>query len=164
MNRFIRRSPCFATKQYQLSNPVRITSPCNHISATHRTRDCPSPLFPFWIGVAGLSTRPGKNFPRQSLGSNLHENIYTIPNALTLSRLVIAPVVGYHILQDNYVMAFGLFAYAGLTDLVDGYLARRWKQQSVLGSILDPTADKTLMTISAVTLATKGALPCMSLT
>jgi len=88
-----------------------------------------------------------------------HENIYTIPNILTFSRLVAAPVVGWLVLHDYHAWAFGLFAYAGITDLVDGYIARRWNLQTVVGTVIDPMADKTLMTILTVCLAVKGALP-----
>ncbi|KUJ11783.1 cardiolipin synthase-like protein [Mollisia scopiformis] len=88
-----------------------------------------------------------------------HENIYTVPNILTFSRLVAAPVIGYLVLHDYHAWAVGLFAYAGITDLVDGYIARRWNLQTVVGTVIDPMADKTLMTILTVCLAIKGALP-----
>lgn len=87
------------------------------------------------------------------------ENIYTIPNILTFSRLVAAPFVGYTILHDHHAWAFGLFAYAGITDLLDGWIARRWNQKTVVGTVIDPMADKTLVTVLVVALATKGALP-----
>ncbi|TAQ85647.1 hypothetical protein B7494_g6032 [Chlorociboria aeruginascens] len=61
-----------------------------------------------------------------------HENIYTIPNILTFSRLIAAPVIGYLVLHDYHGWAVGLFAYAGITDLVDGYIARRWNLQTVV--------------------------------
>jgi len=88
-----------------------------------------------------------------------HENIYTIPNILTFSRLIAAPVIGYLVLHDHHAWAVGLFAYAGITDLIDGYIARRWNLQTVVGTVIDPMADKTLMTILTVCLAIKGALP-----
>lgn len=88
-----------------------------------------------------------------------HENIYTIPNILTFSRLIAAPIIGYLVLHDYHAWAVGLFAYAGITDLVDGYIARRWNLQTVVGTVIDPMADKTLMTILTVCLAIKGALP-----
>lgn len=88
-----------------------------------------------------------------------HENIYTIPNILTISRFVAAPIIGYLVLHDQHAWAVGLFTYAGITDLVDGYIARRWKLQTVVGTVIDPMADKTLMTILTVCLAVKGALP-----
>jgi cardiolipin synthase len=89
----------------------------------------------------------------------LHEDIYTIPNALTFTRLVAAPVVGYLVLHDQHVWAAGLFAYAGVTDLLDGWIARRWNRKTVVGTVIDPMADKALMTILTVCLAIKGALP-----
>ncbi|KAI1384499.1 uncharacterized protein F4822DRAFT_433043 [Hypoxylon trugodes] len=88
-----------------------------------------------------------------------HENIYTVPNLLTFSRLVAAPFIGYAILHDAHGWALGLFAYAGASDLLDGWIARRWKLQTVVGSVVDPMADKTLMTVLTVCLAVKGALP-----
>jgi len=87
------------------------------------------------------------------------ENIYNLPNFLTVSRLVAAPVTAYLLLHDYHKWALTLFAYAGFTDLVDGWLARRWKLQTVAGSVIDPMADKALMIILTVTLAVKGALP-----
>ncbi|KAF2143066.1 uncharacterized protein K452DRAFT_286695 [Aplosporella prunicola CBS 121167] len=88
-----------------------------------------------------------------------HEQVWNVPNVLTFSRLVAAPAVGYLILQDQHAAAFGLFAYAGITDLVDGWIARRWKLQTVVGSVVDPMADKLLMAITVGCLAAKGALP-----
>ncbi|CCC12065.1 hypothetical protein SMACR_02286 [Sordaria macrospora] len=94
-------------------------------------------------------------------GSTLtkRENIHTIPNWLTFSRLVAAPFIGYCILHDHHAWALGLFAYAGVTDLLDGWIARKWNQGTVVGTVIDPMADKTLMTILTVTLSMKGLLP-----
>jgi hypothetical protein len=88
-----------------------------------------------------------------------HENIYTIPNLLTFSRLVAAPCIGYCILHDQPGWALGLFAWAGVSDLLDGWIARRWHQGTVVGTVIDPMADKTLMTVLTVCLAANGALP-----
>ena len=98
----------------------------------------------------------------QSRLANLtpHENIYTVPNILTFSRLIAAPAIGFLVLHDYHAWAVGLFAYAGITDLIDGYIARRWKLQTVVGSVIDPMADKTLMFILTICLAMKGAIPC----
>ncbi|KAI6116813.1 CDP-alcohol phosphatidyltransferase-domain-containing protein [Pisolithus croceorrhizus] len=87
------------------------------------------------------------------------QDIYTVPNLLTMSRILACPVLGWSILQDNFYLATGLLVYAGLSDLVDGFLARRFNMRSVLGTILDPAADKTLMTTLTVTLTMKGLLP-----
>ncbi len=88
-----------------------------------------------------------------------HENIYTLPNLLTVSRLVAAPFVGYAILHGHHAWALGLFAYAGVTDLLDGWIARRWRLGTVVGSVIDPMADKMLMTVLTVSLAVQGSLP-----
>ncbi|KAL4918052.1 CDP-alcohol phosphatidyltransferase-domain-containing protein [Aspergillus aurantiobrunneus] len=88
-----------------------------------------------------------------------HENIYTVPNILTFSRLVAAPLVGYFLVYDHHAMALALFAYAGITDLVDGYIARRYNLQTVVGTIIDPMADKSLMTIGVACLAVNGSIP-----
>ncbi|KZS92825.1 hypothetical protein SISNIDRAFT_455449, partial [Sistotremastrum niveocremeum HHB9708] len=97
--------------------------------------------------------------PRPSKPPALRENIYTVPNVLTVSRILACPVLGWSILEGNFALATGILAYAGITDYVDGYVARRYKMQSVLGTILDPAADKALMATLTVTLTMKGLLP-----
>lgn len=93
------------------------------------------------------------------LPSSIREDIYTLPNLLTFTRLVAAPIIGYLVLHDCHAWAVGLFAYAGVTDLLDGWIARRWNKKTVVGTVIDPMADKTLMTVLTVCLAVKGALP-----
>lgn len=88
-----------------------------------------------------------------------HENIYTLPNFLTFTRLLAAPAVGYYILHSQPVAAILLFFYAGVTDAVDGYLARRYNSQTVVGTVIDPMADKALMTITVVCLTIQSILP-----
>jgi cardiolipin synthase len=105
----------------------------------------------------------GQRVRERVSGLTPHENIYTIPNILTFSRLLAAPAIGYLVLHDNHIWAAGLFAYAGISDLVDGWLARKYKLQTVVGSVIDPMADKALMTILVGCLAAKGALPRMFL-
>ncbi|KIY01472.1 uncharacterized protein Z520_03024 [Fonsecaea multimorphosa CBS 102226] len=100
---------------------------------------------------------PPPHLPRSL--TQAHENIYTLPNILTFSRLLAAPLVGYFILHHESVLALSLFAYAGITDLVDGYLARRLNAQTVVGTVIDPMADKILMTTCVLTLTVNGTLP-----
>ncbi|CAI7567528.1 unnamed protein product [Penicillium pancosmium] len=114
-------------------------------------------------GLALFQTRPLSTTKRIlskiPLATKSHENIYTIPNILTFSRLVAAPVVGYLLVHDYHAAALSLFAYAGITDLVDGWIARKWQLQTVVGTIIDPMADKLLMTIGVACLAVNGSLP-----
>ena len=67
-------------------------------------------------------------------------------NLLTISRIVLALFIFGLIMQSNgYVLAFFLFIFAGVTDFLDGYLARKYDLKSVIGEILDPIADKILI-------------------
>ena len=84
--------------------------------------------------------------------SSITENIYTLPNVLTFTRIISAPFVGYYIIQGQPLTAIGIFAYSCITDLVDGFIARRFNMQSKVGSIIDPMADKLLMTVCTVSL------------
>lgn len=71
-----------------------------------------------------------------------------LPNILTLSRIAIIPilvVVFYLPWQSAHLMATSLFIIASITDGLDGYLARKWQQTSMLGAFLDPVADKVLV-------------------
>ncbi|KAF5379305.1 hypothetical protein D9757_007668 [Collybiopsis confluens] len=95
--------------------------------------------------------------PKRKLA--LRDNIYTLPNLLTTTRILACPVIGWSILEGQFELATSLLVYAGLTDLADGWIARRFKMSSVLGTILDPAADKALMTTLTVTLCMKGMLP-----
>ncbi|PFH56304.1 hypothetical protein XA68_16761 [Ophiocordyceps unilateralis] len=89
----------------------------------------------------------------------VREDIFTLPNFLTLTRLLAAPAIGVLVIHDAPAWAVGLFAYAAATDVLDGWIARRWNLKTVVGTVIDPMADKALMTIMTVCLAFKGALP-----
>ena len=69
----------------------------------------------------------------------------TAPNLLTLLRICLAPFLVAAILERHFAVSFGLFVAAGLTDALDGLLARILKQRSLLGEYLDPVADKLLL-------------------
>ncbi|ETS75670.1 hypothetical protein PFICI_12614 [Pestalotiopsis fici W106-1] len=143
---------------------MRNTSLCRHFSfrTSCLERDGKGPKEQGPETAAGVtSTSAIRKVLPKALGSALtpHENIYTIPNLLTFSRIIASPFIGYAILHDAHAWALGLFVYAGVSDLLDGWIARRWKLQTVVGSIVDPMADKMLMTILTVCLAAKGALP-----
>jgi cardiolipin synthase len=82
-----------------------------------------------------------------------------LPNALTLFRLgLIAPFLMF-LYSHEYVNSFYTFILAGLTDGLDGFLARRFHWQSFFGSFVDPLADKLLIASSFISLAVIGILP-----
>nr|XP_032634973.1 cardiolipin synthase (CMP-forming) [Chelonoidis abingdonii] len=89
-----------------------------------------------------------------------YENPWTIPNILSLARIGLAPVLGYLIVEENFNIALGVFALAGITDLLDGFIARNWaSQKSALGSALDPLADKILISVLYVSLSCASLIP-----
>ncbi|ELT88693.1 hypothetical protein CAPTEDRAFT_224166 [Capitella teleta] len=90
----------------------------------------------------------------------LDENIFTIPNMLTSTRIALTPYIGYLVLQQDFNLACSLFVFAGLTDMLDGWIARKFPSQtSALGSFLDPLADKFLVTILYFTLTMAHLIP-----
>ena len=82
-----------------------------------------------------------------------------IPNSLTLLRLVLVIPLGMAIMQRDYPMALAIGLFAGLTDALDGFLARRLDALSNLGAALDPVADKTLITVCVLCFAMVGLIP-----
>ncbi|MSO90883.1 MAG: CDP-alcohol phosphatidyltransferase family protein [Acetobacteraceae bacterium] len=84
--------------------------------------------------------------------------LLTVPNVITFARLCAVPLAVWLVLQHRMEEAFYLFVAAGISDAVDGWLARRGAG-SALGAILDPVADKALLVTMYITLAAVAALP-----
>src|SRR5207247_3862604 len=82
-----------------------------------------------------------------------------LANWLTLIRILLIPVFVSLLVYRRPGFALVVFGLAALTDLLDGWVARRWNDQSTLGAFLDPMADKLLLTASFVTLTYLKALP-----
>jgi CDP-diacylglycerol---glycerol-3-phosphate 3-phosphatidyltransferase len=95
-----------------------------------------------------------------------------LPNLLTLIRIFLVPLVvaalvqqnlrlqvGHRLLVANDFFAVTVFLAAALTDLLDGYLARRWKQVTTVGTLLDPVADKLLISAALISLVEIRLLP-----
>lgn len=87
--------------------------------------------------------------------------IYTLPNLITFSRIALSPAMGYFICTGMYNPALVCFAIAASTDFLDGFLARRLKQESEFGTVLDPIADKILFATCLVSLYNVDTLPLM---
>jgi cardiolipin synthase len=82
-----------------------------------------------------------------------------IPNALTLARIILVPLIVWLIICHEMAAAFVLFLLAGLSDAADGYLAKRFGWHTELGTYLDPIADKALLVSIYVTLGFTNHLP-----
>lgn len=88
----------------------------------------------------------------------LSNRVFTVPNALTLFRLLMVPVVVMLLLARADTLAVVVFAVAALTDFFDGRIARRHGPTRI-GQLLDPVADRLMLSSSAVVLAMRGLLP-----
>tara|TARA_B100000902_G_C27273829_1_gene897774 strand:- start:265 stop:798 length:534 start_codon:yes stop_codon:yes gene_type:complete len=74
-------------------------------------------------------------------------------NLITISRIMLAPIILAFLIFGNYLICILLFFFAGLTDYLDGYLARKYNAESQLGEILDPIADKILIVFTLIGLS-----------
>jgi cardiolipin synthase len=95
---------------------------------------------------------PGAADPRAA-------RIVTVPNVITLVRLLCVPVFVWLLADDELLAAAGLLAVLGTTDWVDGWVARRFDQGSDLGKVFDPVADRILLLVAGVALIVQGSVP-----
>ncbi|PAV81701.1 hypothetical protein WR25_04731 [Diploscapter pachys] len=114
------------------------------------------PSFLNFVSFRSFSDQPKLDFEKEK---GLFK-IATIPNALCVARIAATPVIGYLIVVESFGTAFSLFLAAGVTDLLDGYIARNVPgQHSLLGSVLDPIADKLLISTMFVTMTYAALIP-----
>lgn len=85
--------------------------------------------------------------------------LQTLPNLITVGRILLVPVVIWAIASGNMLLAFWVFVAAGVSDAVDGFLAKKLNAQTEFGAYLDPLADKALLMSIYVTLSIEGLLP-----
>jgi len=89
----------------------------------------------------------------------MSSRIITLPNVLTVFRMVLIPIFVSLLFYQRFILALTVFVAAGITDGLDGLLARRFDQQSQLGTILDPIADKLMLVAAFVVLSMRGVFP-----
>ena len=82
-----------------------------------------------------------------------------IPNLITVGRMLLVPPTAWALVQHDYPLALGLFFVAGVSDGLDGFLAKQFDWSSHLGAILDPLADKALLVACFAALSWTGLLP-----
>jgi len=83
----------------------------------------------------------------------------SIPNLITLGRILLVPIIVWAIASGQMEIAFSVFVVAGVSDAVDGFLAKRFNITSELGALLDPLADKALLVSIYIALGIWGAIP-----
>ncbi|BBO76154.1 CDP-alcohol phosphatidyltransferase [Desulfosarcina widdelii] len=93
------------------------------------------------------------------MNSGRSNTVVNIPNTLTLARLLMTPLFVILLLREHLTMALVVFSLAGISDGLDGFIARWFNQKTLVGAYLDPVADKVLLVSSFVCLAIQGILP-----
>ena len=83
----------------------------------------------------------------------------SIPNIITLVRILLVPFIVWAIASNELEIAFIIFIAAGISDAIDGFLAKRFNMSSELGALLDPLADKALLVSIYMSLGIWGAIP-----
>ena len=87
------------------------------------------------------------------------QKIWNVPNALTMLRMALIPVFWYFMMQDRLYIALAVFAAASLTDVADGYIARKYDLITDFGKLMDPLADKLMVISMMASLVIKGIAP-----
>ena len=80
-----------------------------------------------------------------------------LPNLITISRLLLTPYIVWLLLIESYFLGFIFFLISGISDALDGFIAKRFNQKTLLGSYLDPIADKFLIVSAIVLLGYNGS-------
>lgn len=82
-----------------------------------------------------------------------------VPNALTILRILLIPLIVFYIFTGNYILAFVIFTISGLTDIIDGFLARKFNLISNFGKLMDPLADKLTQIATLTSLVITDIIP-----
>jgi cardiolipin synthase len=106
-----------------------------------------------------LQPVPPENQKSKIENPSVSSRIITVPNLLTMFRMALIPVFIWLLFSRRFQLALGVFVLAGLTDGLDGLIARRLNQGSQLGAILDPIADKLLLVTSFIVLSIPAIAP-----
>lgn len=109
---------------------------------------------------AAAQAVPGQRAEPAPADGRLPDRVWTVPNLLSLARLAGVPVFVWLVLGPKAdIWAVVLLAVASATDWLDGKIARAWHQESRLGQVLDPTADRLYIGAMLITLAIRGIIP-----
>lgn len=82
-----------------------------------------------------------------------------VPNILTIIRLLLIPIIIFYIFTGNYILAFVFFTISGLTDIADGFIARKFNLVSNFGKLMDPLADKLTQIATLTSLVLTNIIP-----
>ena len=88
--------------------------------------------------------------------SRAEDKFWNVPNLITLARIALVPVFALMLFQRRAFGALLIFFLAGLSDVLDGFAARRWHQRTKIGTLIDPLADKILLSTAFILLAVRS--------
>lgn len=101
----------------------------------------------------------GSGAPTGQSTSAPSDRVLTVPNLLSLARLLLVPVFAWLIIVERDGLALAVLAFSGISDWLDGYLARRWHQETRVGQLLDPAADRLYILSTLLGLAWRDLIP-----
>lgn len=110
-------------------------------------------------GSCHFSSSSSDNSPKDIPNPSVYTSVWTIPNMITMTRLALSPPLGLLIIYDQSMLAFYGCITLGMSDWLDGYIAKNYNQRSVVGEFLDPLADKILIGIVTCSLSIKSLIP-----
>jgi cardiolipin synthase (CMP-forming) len=90
------------------------------------------------------------------MDSSTEEKFWNVPNLITLTRIALVPVLALMLFQKRAFGALIIVFLAGLSDVLDGFAARRWHQRTKVGTLIDPLADKILLSTAFILLAVRS--------
>lgn len=90
------------------------------------------------------------------MDSSTEEKFWNVPNLITLTRIALVPVLALMLFQKRAFGALIIVFLAGLSDVLDGFAARRWHQRTKVGTLIDPLADKLLLSTAFILLAVRS--------
>jgi cardiolipin synthase len=93
------------------------------------------------------------------INKKIFENIWTIPNIMSMIRFILAPVIGHLIYHQHLLWAIIIAFIAGMLDILDGIIARRYGMTSEFGKVIDPLADKVTYGFVVISMLLVGMLP-----
>ena len=88
--------------------------------------------------------------------SRAEEKFWNVPNLITLARIALVPVFALMLFQNRAFGALLIIFLAGLSDVLDGFAARRWHQRTKVGTLIDPLADNILLSTAFILLAVRS--------
>jgi cardiolipin synthase (CMP-forming) len=104
-----------------------------------------------------VTAEPGT--PAEPHTDDMVDRVFTVPNLLSLARLLLVPVFAWLIVAQYDGLALLVLAFSGFSDWLDGFLARRWRQVSRVGQLLDPAADRLFILSTLLGLAWRELIP-----